>query len=868
MSLSEFRWRFTVVIIAMMLVNSALISEGADSFLVNGSFEDGAADDVPGWFRSFYPQSDESIGDCISRSNQRARSGDWSLRIDTEPILGKEVTLVFNNAIAEESARIQGQQLVLSGWIYVEPGTAPRTIGMRLRIFDRDDEGKSVYLDDVLSLKILGKSGKWTQFEASGTVPHSDVASMDLHCSTRPDVLPTVQFLDDLRLEAFVPPSLEIQILRDALWRDEEALPVDTQLNMESKDAKSIVFRLMDDQGVPLAEWNRPAQTAIFGLPLPEKLLPQGSYILRCELQDREGDMLESTEASLEIASSPWEGTPKKIPQTTLMRDTDEAPEGFRVMGTVAQTSASDVVPPQPEAISPDLDLSLWQNTGYAVFSRHYLEKVSRLGRPRPGEFGSIRIFACPGEYEPMTLSVWAMQPQKDVRLTVSDLNSENGRISSDNIDVRIVRTVPGLPSFLEKRITVDIPKDETLTYWLTVRVPPDSAPGFYRGSIKIAAGNSDPTHVELLLRVLPLNLPPPPKGYGFWWKMDTRWNGYYSKERDEALEQVRKQFVMLREHGCNMLSCYGMPKMTRDEGKPITFSFEQDHWGYSTSLADFFRLGRETGFLLPNVPIQYTGADSLHSNWIARFAGFDAESKAFDDFYRDTCRRIDGWAKEQGFRLAFACIDEIGNSSERRQDALRFYRIAREAGALTSVTDNSMHGGVHLMGQSRFDDIIDMRLYNFITPEMIEHTQQSGDVLWLYNMASGGRNAMRDRFVFGLFTERCGAAGYSQWAFQWPSGNVNPYEAAMAGKRSGYHYALPAPDGPLPTAALEGVREGIDDARYLAYLRQRNPGAEAAFLDDIEPFSTQIREYLDNRCGNFLDVKRWKIAKQAMEAK
>jgi hypothetical protein len=67
---------------------------------------------------------------------------------------------------------------------------------------------------------------------------------------------------------------------------------------------------------------------------------------------------------------------------------------------------------------------------------------------------------------------------------------------------------------------------------------------------------------------------------------------------------------------------------------------------------------------------------------------------------------------------------------------------------------------------------------------------------------------------------------------------------------------------------ALEGVREGIDDARYLAYLRQRNPEAVAMFLDDIEPFSTQISGYLGNHCGNFLDVRRWKVVRQAMKAK
>jgi len=864
--------RLNIMLIVMIFV--AVSASGAvESFLVNGDFEEGTDGDVPGWSRSFYPRRDDNIGDCIRRSDAQARSGRWSLKIDTEPVLGEEVTLVFNGAVSQEIMNLRGKHLILSGWIYVEPGTALRPIGMRLRTFGTDQKGESVFLADVLSVKVVGKPGEWVPFQASGTLADADIASMDLHCAIRPDAVRTVQFLDHLRLEHSSPPPLEVRLLRNAVWRDEPVLAVKVRLNNE--EAETIAFRLIDVGGKVVAQWERQARTAILGLFLPETPFPEGRYLLRSELRDGSGKVLASAEAPLEVEVSPWEGAQRPLRRTS--GHTGDVPEGFQVVGTVAPTDAPDVVPAQPEMISPDVGLSewregnytmsSWRERGYAVFSRHYLDEVYRLGRPRPGEFGPLRLFACPGEYEPATLSVWAMRPQKEVRVTVTDLEGA-GIISSSNVDVRVVRTIEGLPPFLEKRTAVDIPKDQTQTFWLTVRVPPDAAPGFYVGDVSISAKDSEPTLVELLLRVLPLKLPSPPKGYGFWWKMDARWNGYYSKERDEALEQIRKQFVLLREHGCNMVACYGMPKMTKTDDSAIVFDFEQDHWGHNKySLADFFRLGRETGLFSPEVPLQYVGADSLHTHWIARFTGLDLDSAAFDDFYRDACRRVDKWAKEQGFTLAFACIDEIGNSAERRQNALRFYRIAGEAGVLTSVTDNSMHGGVHLMGQSRFDDIIAMRLYNFITPEMMEHTRKSGDVLWLYNMGSGGWDAKRDRFVFGLFTERCGAAGYSQWAFQWPSGNVDPYEAAAAGQRSGYHYALPAPDGPLPTLALEGVREGIDDARYLALFRQRFPESQAASLDDIEPFSTRIEEYLSGHSGGLFDIRRWRMAREVMEA-
>jgi hypothetical protein len=859
------RVRGVTALVAILAVFAMLaLRVGGQTFgnlMLNGDFESGK-DTIPsGWSLSFYPQR-SGVEKCVYRSQERVKSGQWSLRIDTGSVLGEETTIVFNGAVSREVAKLKGQRLVLSGWVYVEPGTAVRSIGMRLRAFGKDESGKDTFLSDVFGGKVLGEQGKWVQFRFSGTIPSKDIVNMDLHCHIRPDLVRTVQFLDDLRLEVSVPPTFELRLLRNAIWRDEPSLPVEVHWHGKEKLA-SFVFRLIDGKGKTVKEWRKRGIDGILGLELAQTRLLEGRYTLHCEAVESSGKVIATTTSTLEVALSPWEGAKghsKLRPALTLG---ERVPEGFTAMGTVAPTDLPDFVPSESEPISQDLDLTQWQQKGYVVFTRHWLDNFSRLSRPLPGEIGTVRVFASPGEYEPAVVLVWAFKPLKGVHISVSDLVSDKAKISSNCIDVRVVRFIRNLPPFLEKRQQIDIPEGQTQAFWLTIFVPPEAPAGFYWGSIQIRPQNGTPTEVPLLLRVLPLGLPLPPKGYGFWWKMDVRWNGYYSKERSVALEQIRKQFVLLREHGCNMVSCYGMPKMTKAENGAISFDFTQDHWGHDAfSLSDFFRLGQETKLFSPKVPLQYPGAESLHSTWIAKFIGVDRYSDEFANFYREACRRIDKWAKEQGFTLAFACVDEIGNAPERRKDALRFYRIAKDAGVLTSVTDNSMHGGVHLMGQKRFDEIIDMRLYNFIVPEMIEHTKHSGDRLWLYNLGSGGWSAKFDRFVFGFFAERCGAGGVSQWAFQWPSGGVSPYEAATAGKPTGWHYALPAPDGPLPTLALEGVREGIDDARYLHLLPE---GLRERFLAEIKPFSTLIPEFLTGRCGKAFDLMRWHIVREAI---
>ncbi|MBC7328296.1 hypothetical protein H5T87_09340 [bacterium] len=833
-----------------------LVPLKGQQLLINGDFEES----LSGWSCGFYPQREDDITKCIRRSNKHAKTGKYSLEINTQSILGEEVTLVFNGAISQEANKYKGQRVILSGWVYIEKGTAVRPISVRFRTFGRDEQGNSGFLGDIFELKIIGKPGEWQRFQAIGYVPNKDITGMDLHCWISPDIVPTIQFLDDLRLESYNPP-LEFTTLRQSLWQDELVIPVEVRINREG--TTSLKFKLLNSKGAVISQWSKPPRSAIYGLNLKSSL-PIGQYAIKAELRDGKGNLLSEAKTNIEVVASPWASAPTKLSRASTSFTTRELPSAFQVIGSKAPKEVPEEIPPQPEELSPDIDLSTYHKQGYVVFSRHYLETVSLKGRPRPGEISrTIRLFASPGEYEPFTLSIWALQPQKNVSIKVSDLVGEKFTLPSSNIDIRIVRSPQRLPTFLEKASPIDIPQDYTRTFWFTIYIPPNAPPGFYQGNIIVQTTSSQPTQLALLLRVLPIKLPPPQRGYGFWWGMDGRWKGYYSNEHTTVLEQIRRQFILLREYGCNMVSIGIMPKMKKINNE-ISYDFKTEHWAHCFySLEDIFRIAKETKLFSPRVPIQYGGAESLHSWWIGREFQMDLSSDEFANFYRSACQTIDKWVKKQGFVLAFACVDEIGNSPDRRQEALRWYKLAKEAGVLTSVTDNSMHGGVHLMGQPRFDEIIDMRVYNFINQEMIDHTRKSGDSLWLYNLGSTGWYPKLDRFVYGFFTERCGADGYSQWAFQWPGSGADPYESAITGQHTGWHYALPAPDGPLPTLALEAVREGIDDARYLSLLP---PNQRLSFLKDIQPLSTTIGEFLEKNSGYTFDARRWKIAITAMK--
>lgn len=837
------------------------IVQAETNLLVNGDFESGPR----GWSFALWPRPEETpVGRAMSVSDAKAKSGQHSLRIDTGAASDRQKELVFNAEVRDDARNLGGKRLDLDGWIYVEPKTAVRPISMTLRVWGKnDDPGKGGLLGTPISIHVAGTPGKWTEFQASGIVPEGQITQMDLHCGIRPDVASTVLYLDDLHLSEHLPAPLEITAYNQPLWRDATA-GIDVRLNSPPPPNASLHVELHDQANHAVARWDRPLPVGTrhggIGLDLPRPLLPEGLYHLHAELRDR-NKTLETATAEIELLESPWEAYKSQ----GLARGTIDGKRAaaFSNAGTVAPDMVEDVLPseaePQP-ATMPSAD-----EQPLVVFTRNAFDPISRLSRPRPGEWDEARVFACPGQYVPVQIGIWARKSVRQLAFGTQMVVGGRLQVSSDLIDVRAVRLPKNLPAFLEKRESIEVPEGQTQPYWVTLYIPPGTKPGFYSVSLQAQADHGKMVDFPILIRVLPLELPVTKKGYGFWWAMDSRWNSYYTKPHDVVMEQIRKQFILLREHGCNVVSLYSIPKISRSADGNFSFDFTRDQLGdFAYSFNDIVQLGLETKFLTTSQPIQYPGADELRQ-YGAEELKMKRGSPEFDDLYQQACRAIHQWAKSKGITLAFACVDEIGNSVERQQEALRYYPLAQKAGALTSVTDNSMWGGQYLTGQPRFDRVIDMRVFNFILPEMVQTTRQSGDRLWLYNLGDLTLTPRRERFVFGLFTDRCGADGYLQWAFQWPHQNKSPYESAAAGRFEPYNYVLPAPDGPLPTIGFEAVREGIVDARYLELARQAGLPDSRFLAKDLTQDSTAIGSFLDRHGDNFNDAVRWKVARAVL---
>ncbi len=142
---------------------------------------------------------------------------------------------------------------------------------------------------------------------------------------------------------------------------------------------------------------------------------------------------------------------------------------------------------------APDADVALWwASSGWKVGRT---KAVPRKGGER------IAVSAARSEAEAVQLVVTPGTSLKSLRVTCTALSGREGRVAADAIDVLCVRYVNVVQSTDKSTGTglwpdplpplegaVDVPAAVNQPFWLRVKVPRDTAPGVYQGTIQLRA--------------------------------------------------------------------------------------------------------------------------------------------------------------------------------------------------------------------------------------------------------------------------------------------------------------------------------------------------------------------------------------------
>ena len=514
------------------------------------------------------------------------------------------------------------------------------------------------------------------------------------------------------------------------------------------------------------------------------------------------------------------------------------------------------------------------QERGYVLFRRHYLEELYLDSRPARAEIdASVRAFAAAGEFEPLTFCIY---PLRDLHITqvtaelpgtrlqvareVCAAYKEGGYNSAVTGRYRIA---PSYLAPLDARGVV-LRAGEPVRFWLTARVLDDTAPGLLQGRATLTFADAAAAVVPLALEVLPFRLEKDPDlTYGayydtrLWFFLNGNWAEHPRRERlAELVEAYTRAFLAdYRDHGMNALSAPVTWELR--DGEPVAAGVDIS--------SRMFALYREYGLDRPALYwrmrvaeiIRATQGEAVRQQW--RDLPADLEDPQFYMFLQKVVRAIETERLRNGWpEIVYTAVDEPFGTREQALFAEAANRAIRETGARTYCTMKTWL-------TARLSPVVDLRTYGLgflgngyptndtAHPEAtgrFENTRP-GQEYWVYPNVLTSHScatAAAGRFIYGLYGFKTGIQGYNPWHHgHWRGNPFNEMDHFYSGGR----FVLPGPEGPLPTLAYEGAREGIDDMRYIYTLqraigRTRNADAAKAAAALLVEIRAQVPSYRD----------------------
>lgn len=466
------------------------------------------------------------------------------------------------------------------------------------------------------------------------------------------------------------------------------------------------------------------------------------------------------------------------------------------------------------------------QKRGFVVYSRHYLECVHPHTKPRAEDLNpGLRLFATPGEFEPMTFVVHPLRNLAGARVTVSAI----GPVRVDQIDIRRVRFSQARPNYtvlhryrvvpdmLEHFDALDLTAGENARFWLTVRVPDDAPPGLYSGTVTFdcAGGRAD---LPVNLRILPFKLREDPgKLFGIYYRhpYDQMAGADDEVSRDYFRRRAELEHADMVAHGTRnvVLSCGA--GAADAQGK---FRFNWD------LLADKLALWQKHGFRGPIV--MSIGTESVYVKYMkepygSHLRGVQDPPEAFSGEITSMVKAIEAERQQRGWpEFLYYPVDEPGTDAAAVNFMVKVLKACKTAGVRTYVTADPTHDQFEPMRPH-----VDVWCTQPFAPDrdtLLADTNARGVEYWCYPNHVNGENdhtpVTGARMTYGFGFWRSGFRTLIPWIYSYSNGDPFNYLDGSAMDFFNRH----EPDGtPMPVAMWEAYREGCDDHRYLFTLEQ-----------------------------------------------
>ncbi|HWG43048.1 MAG TPA: glycoside hydrolase domain-containing protein [Gemmataceae bacterium] len=470
------------------------------------------------------------------------------------------------------------------------------------------------------------------------------------------------------------------------------------------------------------------------------------------------------------------------------------------------------------------------KSRGFVAFSRDWMRDVYSNDVPAPAErVKELNGSAFAGEYEPVTVSLWPQQDLGRVSLTVTDLQGSgeasipSGAINVGYVQHRITRvTGEGSvytlsPRLIIPRASANVPAGVTRTFWLTVKVPADTAAGVYRGTVRLKTEKGGELSLPLRFTVRKgtldaVDVPAGPWGHTIdlpWHEEETAaWN------RDMATRSLKK----LREYGFTTAS--GLPVLTYNGFKDGVPQIDFTHGD-----AQMKRF-KENGFHMPVVTYcPFHGMNTYFRDEDAmRAAGFTDYSR----FIQAMFGTIHAHGEKAGWLPVYWNIGDepVGDDVNRSAENAEAYRKAFPKGPPLFTAASSFQGKNKNDPHFRLSRALSVADWNGHDEDSVKLLHAAGGDWAFYN---GG-----NRWTYGVYMYKAAKQHGMKFRLSWHWNAVagDPYYALDC-REDDYAWCNCSPEGELiPAVQFERLREGLGDYRRmltLARLAREQKGTLAA---------------------------------------
>ena len=468
---------------------------------------------------------------------------------------------------------------------------------------------------------------------------------------------------------------------------------------------------------------------------------------------------------------------------------------------------------------------------GAQLFRAHWMKHVFPNMKP-PREYPADVVLdatACPGEMEPMTLSIHALKDLKTVAISFpEDLKSaDGGTIPANAFSIRTIRCMNKRPTYQMKSYYADIPmildgegaleikKGTTRSFWLDVAVPKDARAGIYKGmAVLDLDGVKKSLSVEIRVR-----------GFALPDERTQFFGEYYTHPGDVAL--IDGDLAYMRSLGMTSLGLCIEPDVVlcRYENGKASLKWKEGD-AFVAAMEAYKRHGYPCPVILLADPgVTFALRQGLKIPQEEFFSAHQA-------FWRAMLEEVKarGWAE-----LIVQPVDEPAWRGKAAMDEnVSLLKSLKQVPGLRTEQDGPGDAYFHNVA----GPLADVWNYNggVGTPEVMAKLKKEGRLAMLYNCDVESYRPVTSRYVTGFFQVRSGADGVFNWAFRSFHGSpFNDFDSPL-GDTTNYYPGEGRIKGG-PGIGLVSSREGIDDFKYINYLRQlikEHSGEKADYAENV----------------------------------